>query len=498
MILEQQIAKVILEEAEKLIERYHLYHNRIHLEVKRNIKRLGDSAPKKKIHTPDYWDVDKKFNPFYVKSKHKSIARSIANKIEQKRYVPNKPYIKEVPKPDGGVRKVSIYQIPDAAISKLFFNRLLAKNRHRFSSFSYAYRNDRNVHFAIQDISVDLKRNERTFLAEFDFSDFFGSISHEYLKAQFSENGFYISAEEQFVINAFLKQRKIGIPQGTSISLFLANLTCWQFDQNLEREGVKFSRYADDTIVWSQDYAKICNSFGLINKFSKSAGVKINPTKSEGISLLTKKGLPSEIVAKTSLNFLGYCLSVDNVSIKDKSVKKIKKRISYILYRNLIQPLKQSSLNGQTIPANDRDKNFLSAICEIRRYMYGGLNNKQIKDYLSGRTKRIYFKGVMSFYPLVDDTEQLTHLDGWLLSVIHRAIKLRNKLLTSHNFNRAHSFPFNASRESMLARCAKEKISGKKLLEIPSFLLIHKALKKGVEESGIERVMNPESLFYDY
>jgi len=498
MKLEQQISNIIREEAEKLIARYHEYHNRIHLETERNEKRLGNSAPRKIIHTPDYWSFDRKFNPFYVKAKHKSIARSIANKIENRTYSPNKPYIKDVPKSDGGVRKVSIYQIPDAAISKFFFNRLLSKNRHRFSSFSYAYRNDRNVHFAIQDISVDLQRNERTFLAEFDFSDFFGSISHEFLKEQFGENGFYISPEEIFVISSFLNERKVGIPQGTSISLFLANLICWKFDQSLEREGVKFSRYADDTIVWSPEYAKICNSFGLINKFSRDAGVKINPTKSEGISLLTKDGLPSEMVAKTSLDFLGYCLSVGKVSIKEKSVKKIQKQVSYILYRNLIQPLKQKSLAGQTIPANDEDKNFLSAMCEIRRYMYGGLSKKQIKDFLSGRSKRIYFKGVMSFYPLVDDVEQLTKLDGWVLSVIYRALKLRCKLLANHGYCRSHSFPFNASRQALLDICAREVICGKNLLEIPSFLLIHKALQKGLVESGIERIMNPDSLNYDY
>lgn len=498
MRLENHIEQLIREEALKLIKRHHEYHNRIHSESIRNNKRLGNSAPPKKIHTPDYWEIDRKFNPFYVKSNYKSIARSIAEKIENRTYSPNKPFIKKIKKPDGGFREISIYQIPDAAISKLFFNRLLAKNRHRFSSFSYAYRNDRNVHFAIQDISVDLKRNERTFLAEFDFSDFFGSIAHKFLNDQFSENGFYISPEERFVIKSFLRERKVGIPQGTSISLFLANLTCWKLDQSIEGQGVKFSRYADDTIAWSPDYTKICNTFGIINDFSKSAGIKINPNKSDGISLLTKDGHPAEIAAKTSLDFLGYTLSVDNVSIKNKSIQKIKKQISYILYRNLIQPLKQTSLAGQAIPANDRDRNFLSAICEIRRYMYGGLSKSNIKDYLSGRTKRIYFKGVMSFYPLVDDESQLTQLDGWVLSVIHRALKLRCKLLASHSYNRSHSFPFSIPKHRLMDKCSKTIISGKKLLEIPSFLLIHKALKKGLQEAGIERVMNPDSLNYDY
>ena len=91
---------------------------------------------------------------------------------------------------------------------------------------------------------------------------------------------FSLAAEEIFIIRAFLKDRKVGIPQGTSISLFLANLTCWSFDQKLEKEGVKFSRYADDTIAWSAEYSKICNSFLLINEFSKEAGIRINIAKS--------------------------------------------------------------------------------------------------------------------------------------------------------------------------------------------------------------------------
>jgi retron-type reverse transcriptase len=498
MDLEQRLAIAIKEESEKLIQRYHDYHNYLHTEFIRNKKRLGNIAPSKEVRKPDYWSHDRKFNPFYVRRKYKSIARSIARNVENKTYKPNKPYAKEVPKSSGGIRKVTIYQIPDAAVSKLFFNRLLSKNKHRFSSFSYAYRNDRNVHFAIQDIGVDLRNNERTFLAEFDFSDFFGSISHDFLFEQFDKNGFYISGEERFIIKSFLSDRRVGIPQGTSISLFLANLTCWSFDQRLEREGVKFSRYADDTIAWSPEYEKICNTFIHINEFSKKAGIKINPKKSDGISLLTKKGLPSEIASKNYLEFLGYSLSVDEISIKSTSVNKIKKQISYLLYRNLIQPLMKSTLAGQKIPANDKDENFLTAIMQIRRYMYGGLSNRQLKNYISGKTKSIYFKGVMSFYPLVDDEVQLRELDGWLLSVIHRALRLRAKLLDKWGYNRDHIFPFNCDREALLERCSREKIASKYLLEIPSFQLIQKALQKGLLESGIERIMNPNSLNYDY
>jgi hypothetical protein len=84
----------------------------------------------------------------------------------------------------------------------------------------------------------------------------------------------------------------------------------------LEKECVKFSIYADDTVVCTPEYSKICNSFSLINEFSNDAGVKINASKSEGISLLIKEDFPSERHAKNSVDFLGYTLSVESVSIK--------------------------------------------------------------------------------------------------------------------------------------------------------------------------------------
>ncbi|WP_412543482.1 hypothetical protein [Pseudomonas aeruginosa] len=54
---------------------------------------------------------------------------------------------------------------------------------------------------------------------------------------------------------------------------------CWKIDKTLEKSGLKFARYADDTVIWSPDYAAICKSFTIINDFSKEAGVPINAKK---------------------------------------------------------------------------------------------------------------------------------------------------------------------------------------------------------------------------
>ncbi|WP_024996583.1 reverse transcriptase domain-containing protein [Bacteroides graminisolvens] len=144
----------------------------------------------KKIYIPEEWNGDSKHNPFYVIKRRKQIAKSISKSILTHSYKPNPPYLKNIPKKGGGSRKIRVYQIPDAAVSDRFYHNLLSKNKHRFSSLSYAYRNDRNIHFAIQDIAHELTNVSRIFVAEFDFSDFFGSINHDFLFKQFEENAF--------------------------------------------------------------------------------------------------------------------------------------------------------------------------------------------------------------------------------------------------------------------------------------------------------------------
>ncbi|MGB2881773.1 MAG: RNA-dependent DNA polymerase, partial [Rhodoferax sp.] len=161
MSLELELKDRILSGCYKLIGRHHSYHNHLHLDWLRSCERIA-GAPAKVVKVPEYWELDQKFNPFYVRRNAAAIAKSISRKINSHSYVPNDPHRKKIPKPGGGERELTVFQIPDAAVSSYFYSRLLAKNRHRFSSFSYAYRNDRNVHFAIQDIAVDLAQNART------------------------------------------------------------------------------------------------------------------------------------------------------------------------------------------------------------------------------------------------------------------------------------------------------------------------------------------------
>jgi len=490
MTLDQIIEQEIRLESEKLIKRYQLYHNNLQRSYDQKVRRIS-TPPPKVLQKPVYWATDVKFDPFYVNEHARPIAISISRKLKAGNYRPRAPFQRQIPKPNGGSRTVNVYQIPDAAVSTFYFRKLLSKNRHRFSPYAYAYRSDRNVHFAIQDVAVDLARYSRLFVAEFDFSDFFGSIDHNFLRAQFTQNGFFITDVEQKVIESFLNLNAKGIPQGTSISLFLANLACWKLDRDLSDQTLRFARYADDTVIWTPEYSRICKAVEVIDAFSKEAKVEINLAKSEGISTLHKPNFPAEFNSKESFDFLGYKLSVGRVSIKEKSVLRIKKHISYLLYSNLIQPLLGTSLRAIVIPGNDRDEGLLSAISQIRRYLYGNLSEDKLRAYQAGAYDRIVFKGVMSFYPLINDEDQLSQLDGWLLKTIHLSLKRRLRLLEHWSFNLCrNNFPFNVDEYELLRECRRRRIHGAALLQIPSFLRIYKAIQRGLTTGGIEVTMN--------
>lgn len=80
-----------------------------------------------------------------------------------------------------------------------------------------------------------------------------------------------------------------------------------------------------------------------------------------------------------------------------------------------------------------------------------------IANYLNGSSNRIFFKGVMSFYPLINNEAQLKELDGWLVTAISKAIRIRSKLLKKWKYNRDGSFPFNIQHRDLADEFKKKE-----------------------------------------
>jgi RNA-directed DNA polymerase len=148
------VRKSVLEEAQKLVERHQKYVSNLASSLRRKEKRSG-VLPLKVIKLPAYWSAHSGFNPYHVRAHADSIAYAIDKALDAKAYRPRPAVEYEVPKKDGGMRKVSVFPVADNAVSRLTFQRLMDKNARHLSANAYAYRNDLGIHDAILHISSD-------------------------------------------------------------------------------------------------------------------------------------------------------------------------------------------------------------------------------------------------------------------------------------------------------------------------------------------------------
>ncbi|WP_181127384.1 reverse transcriptase domain-containing protein [Rathayibacter sp. AY1F9] len=405
-------------------------------------------------------------------------------------------------KASGGSRTVSIFQIVDSVISREIFKSLSSKNRALMSARSYAYRDDLSTHDAIQYISSEFRTAERLFIAEYDFSSYFDSISHDHLWNVLEEQEFLMTKLEREVIRAFLdvaaeeeasygkhprrSRGQFGVPQGTSLSLFLANVAAWHMDRSLEKLGVGFVRYADDTLIWSQDYGQINAAVNVLKRESLRIGASMNAKKSEGVRLFAEPGQRSEIRSTDTVSFVGYRFTRNGVGLNRAVEVRIKRRLEYLVWSNLLQALQQGTFSkGRVAPPIDRD--YIVLLGQIRRYLYGHYSETKVRELERGAAKRVRFPGILSYFPLASDQTQLAALDGWLASTILQAMKKRADLLKSTGVS-SLPHPHGLSKQDLIGATGSRTDGTLVDLRIPSISRFVSILRRAANAFGANAV----------
>jgi hypothetical protein len=163
----------------------------------------------------------------------------------------------DIPKPDGSSRKIMAFAIPDSALANVIHRKATRRNLNLFSRLSYAYRPDQNVFDAILNLSRSLDA-PKSYIIQYDFSKYFDTIDHSYIRRLlFERQTFLLPEAERNAIGAFLEHeyahitaytnnvfdvRQEGVPQGSSLSLFLSNAAAHELDLALEKLNGTFVR----------------------------------------------------------------------------------------------------------------------------------------------------------------------------------------------------------------------------------------------------------------
>jgi RNA-directed DNA polymerase len=163
----------------------------------------------------------------------------------------------EIPKPDGGVRKLGIPTVLDRFVQQAVMQVLQRRWDRTFSEHSYGFRPGRSAHQAIKQAQQSIAEGYR-WVVDLDLEKFFDRVNHDKLMSKIAER---VSDERLLkLIRTFLRAGVMenglvspvdeGTPQGGPLSPLLSNIVLEEFDREVERRGLRFARYADDCNIY--------------------------------------------------------------------------------------------------------------------------------------------------------------------------------------------------------------------------------------------------------
>src|SRR5947208_8475431 len=194
----------------------------------------------------------------------------------------------EIPKPDGGVRKLGIPTVLDRFIQQAVMQVLQQRWDRTFSEHSYGFRPGRSAHQAVAQAQQYIVAGY-SWVVDLDLEKFFDRVNHDKLMGQVAkqvEDKRLLKLLRAF-LNAGVMENELvstsveGSPQGGPLSQLLSNLVLNELDRELERRGHRYLRYADDCNIYVRSQRAGQRVMESITRFiTQKLKLKVNETKS--------------------------------------------------------------------------------------------------------------------------------------------------------------------------------------------------------------------------
>ena len=223
----------------------------------------------------------------------------------------------EIPKPDGkGVRLLGIPTVRDRVVQTTLKLLLEPIFEPHFSPSSYGFRPGRSQHQAVQ-AAQQIVNSGKPYVVDIDLSKFFDRIHHDRLIARMGQRiadkrilrlvGILLRSGA--MINGVVNPSQEGAMQGGPLSPLLSNIVLDELDQELEKRGLEFCRFADDCNIFVKSQKAAERVMETVSQFiEKKLKLKVNQDK-------------SKVARSDKVKFLGFTVVNGTIAIAHKALQ---------------------------------------------------------------------------------------------------------------------------------------------------------------------------------
>jgi len=281
-------------------------------------------------------------------------------------------------------RKLGIPVIMDRIVNQSLNLAFMDIFDRDFSASNFGFRRGRSQHRAIGWVRAKASEGHE-WCSSIDLKSFFDEIPHDLILKLIrrkirDERVITLIAralKAGVIVERRLEKTTKGCPQGSPLSPMLANIVLDELDQELERRGHRFCRWADDFIILTRSERSAYRAMENLTRFlEEKLKLPVNREKSQ-VSRLKEVG------------FLGFQILRSKIRISTKARRKFKDKVRELTKRNnplsMVQVIQSLNEYLRGWVAYFRIQEFRKVMGELDGFIRSRLRSMQLKKWKTPR-----------------------------------------------------------------------------------------------------------------